>query len=71
MRADGLSSGVGCEFRDAGKDVKLGYLVDHWTKVTFDQPTRVYPRLVWNPKWTGEGTVTTVILEGDWWGVSL
>lgn len=37
-----------------------------WRRFTLDQPTEVYVQLAVRPTWTGEATLTPVILEGDW-----
>lgn len=71
IRCDGLASGVSCEFRDTGEGKLLGYVRDDWKTFTVTEPTTVIHRFAISPNWTGEATVTPVILEGDWGGVSL
>ena len=42
------------------------YAGSDWRRFTLDQPTEVYVQLAVKPTWTGEATLTPVILEGDW-----
>ncbi len=42
------------------------YAEMRWRRFTLDQPTEVYVQLAVRPTWTGEATLTPVILEGDW-----
>lgn len=42
------------------------YAGSDWRRFTLDQPTEVYVQLAVIPTWTGEATLTPVILEGDW-----
>ena len=42
------------------------YAGSDWRRFTLDQPTEVYVQLAVHPTWTGEATLTPVILEGDW-----
>lgn len=42
------------------------YAGSDWRRFTLDQPTEVYVQLAVRPTWTGEATLTPVILEGDW-----
>ena len=42
------------------------YVGSDWRRFTLDQPTEVYVQLAVTPTWTGEATLTPVILEGDW-----
>ena len=42
------------------------YAGSDWRRFTLDQPTEVYVQLAVSPTWTGEATLTPVILEGDW-----